>query len=116
MDTFSAYNRSLLASGNRYRVFDWNAAAGFIQKNKPKSAVAGLKNDMEYTSGCIYQDGEIISEYTYLCSNWATPILVLYFEDGSSKQFDCWIYKDESNWNADTKWPDSAIQILENSK
>jgi hypothetical protein len=112
MDSISAYaiGDAARRSGAKHRVFDWNKAAEMIRDHKPNVAVAGLQNDMEYTGGEIITDGKPnIEDYTYLASNWATPVLVL--DNGS--EIDCWMYEDESpGWDAHTKWPESALKIL----
>jgi hypothetical protein len=97
-----------IASGARSRVFDWDKAAALIREHKPKLAGAGLSSDWEWTGGDIYRDGQPVTDsYTYLSSRWATPELEL---DGVS--FDCWKFRDETEWDSDTKWPASALAIL----
>lgn len=98
------------AAGAKHRVFDWDKAAELIRERKPKQAGAGLSGDWEWTGGTIFEDGKPVTDsYTYLESNWATPELEL---DGET--IDCWRYVDETDgWNADTKWPESALKILE---
>ncbi len=111
MDTFSAFARGMANQGKPMKVFDWAEAARLIKKHQPQEAVAGLSGDMEYTSGTIYADGKIVEDsYTYLASNWATPCLEL---DG--EHHNCYVMEDETEWDAETKWPPEARAILEGS-
>ncbi len=96
------------AAGARHKVFDWDKAAELIRLRKPKSVEAGLTEDWSYTGGTIYEDGRVVLDsYTYLKSNWATPVIVL---DG--EEAECWRYRDETEWDSHTKWPASALHIL----
>lgn len=90
-------------------VFDWNKAATLIKERKPSVACAGLSNDWEWTGGTIFENGKPnLESYTYLASTWARPELEL---DGES--FACWVYQTESpEWDSGTKWPQSALDIL----
>lgn len=91
------------------RVFDWDKAAQLIKERQPKEAGAGLSGDWEWTGGCIYRNGEpVTEEYTYLASTWAVPELNL---DG--ELIDCWQYETDTKFNEHTKWPKSALKILE---
>lgn len=108
MDTIQAFAMGDAHRFDRMRVFDWDMAAKLIKAKKPKCAQAGLKDDWEYTGGIIYEDGKIVkSDYTYLASTWAIPELDL---DGFI--IPCCKWMDETNWNAETKWPESAVEIL----
>lgn len=93
--------------GRPQRVFDWHKAARYIRDNKIEYAEAGLSEDYGWTSGVILRDGlPVRDSFTYLSSNWATPVLVL--EDGT--EIECWTY--ETEWDANTKWPPSAVFLL----
>lgn len=108
MDTVRAFAMGAENRSKPLRVFDWDKAADLIKEKKPLRAVAGLQEDMEWTSGEIYLDGKpVLDEYTYLSSTWATPILDLDGED-----VECWVYEEDSEWNSGTKWPESALAIL----
>ena len=110
MDTLSAMALSAAAAARneRQRVFDWNRAAKILAERKPAEASAGLQQDMGWTGGVVWSDGKPhYDDYTYLWSNWATPILVI-----DDEEIECWCYVDERGWNADTKWPDSALEVL----
>ncbi len=111
VDTLTAFAiaQAAEARGAKHKVFDWDKAARMIKEHKPKEAIAGLQTDMEYTGGIIYEDGKINKEnYTYLSSNWATPIIVL---DGIAQS--CFVMESDTKWDEHTKWPDSAVKILE---
>lgn len=90
-------------------VFDWNKAARLIRERKPECASAGLRDDWEWTGGIIYKDGEpVMDDYTYLSSTWAVPELNM---DGDIVE--CFRMEYEApGWNSDTKWPQSALNIL----
>jgi hypothetical protein len=109
MDTLSAIARRQAHKNDSIKVFDWNRAAELIKKHKPQKASAGLSQDWEWTGGTIFEDGKpITNSYTYLSSVWATPELDL---DGEI--FDCYKLQDDvPDWNYDTKWPESALIIL----
>ena len=91
------------------KVFDWDKAAQLIRERKPNVAGAGLRGDWEWTGGVIYRDGQpVLDSYTYLYSAWATPELEL---DG--ELIECWREPTEQlGWGSDTKWPESALRIL----
>ena len=102
-----------LAMGAAHRnceqmVFDWDKAARLIVETKPEFAAAGLRDDWEYTGGTIYDEGEpVMDDYTYLASTWAVPELSL-----EGEIVECYVMKSETEWDEDTKWPDSALKIL----
>lgn len=113
MDTITAYaiGRAAKERGEAVNVFDWDKAAALIKERKPQEAEAGLASDYKWTRGTIYRDGKIVTdEYTYLASNWATPMLIL---DG--EEIPCHRDREGSGWDAKTKWPDSARALLANS-
>jgi hypothetical protein len=101
-----------IANRERERmVFDWDEAARLIKESKCKTARAGLCSDWEWTGGLIYQDGKpFYEDYTYLASTWAEPEIKL----GNRKKQPC--FKLElltPGWGSETKWPKSALEILE---
>lgn len=102
-----AYADSARARGDKFKVFDWNKAAQLIVERKAQRAYAGLEGDWDCTSGCIWSNGKPCGEYTYLCSLWAIPTLIL-----DDDEIECWVYEDESEFHSDTKWPDSALEIV----
>lgn len=78
MNTMEAFAMGEANRGKELMVFDWDTAAKLIRENSPSIALAGLRNDWEYTGGEIYIDGEpTFDSYTYLASTWATPELDL---------------------------------------
>lgn len=110
MDSMQAFAMAQATRGQRLRVFDWDRAARRIREVKPRDASAGLSGDWEYTGGPIWTgDGPVAAEdtYVYLASTWAVPELDL---DGTIE--DCWRWKDETDWDANTYWPESARAIL----
>jgi hypothetical protein len=88
------------------KTFDWDRAAQLIRDKKPKIAEAGLAGDWSYTGGVIYNGAPVYDEYTYLSSMWAIPTLIM-----DDEEIPCWSI--ECEWNENTKWPESAIKILE---
>ena len=108
MNTMEAFARNMAATGPG-RVFDWDEAARILAERKPSEASAGLLEDLEYTTGSIWSDGAPDrSEYTYLASNWATPVLII---DGENMP--CWVSEDKTEWDEHTKWPESALAIVQ---
>lgn len=109
MDTVQAFAMGEANRGKESMVFDWDKAAALIKEKKPKYAAAGLRSDWEWTGGTIYLDGATVHDsYTYLSSTWAVPELDL---DG--EVIPCFRMKSEvPTWDSDTKWPDSALDIL----
>lgn len=112
MNTMSAYMMGQMNRGKEQKVFDWDQAARIIKERKADYAVAGLQSDLEYTAGVILDGGKPIdSDYTYLASTWAIPVLVFY-HDNDVEEVPCYIMAHETEWGAHTKWPLSALAIL----
>jgi hypothetical protein len=112
MKTMAAFikGEAAKAAGNPVKVFDWNKAAEIIKNEKPSAVAAGLSEDWEWTGGDIYKDGRPVPKdetYTYLASVWATPEIDV---DGDVRP--CFVMADETEWNSDTYWPQSALDIL----
>ena len=109
MDSMSAFAKGEANRRNEQKVFDWDKAAELIKERNPRIASAGLSSDWEWTGGTIYQDNKPdFDSYTYLASTWATPELDL---DGNI--FKCFKMQSEvPDWSSDTKWPQSALEIL----
>ncbi len=107
MDSFQAMMNGAANRGKEKMVFDWEKAARLIKERNPKWAGAGLRDDWEWTGGTIYQDGKPVYEYTYLASTWAVPEL-----DMDGEIIPCFRMKSETEWNYDTKWPQTALDIL----
>lgn len=97
------------------KVFDWHKAAKLIRQRKPKIASAGLSQDWEWTGGRIWENGKPVARhdtYTYLASTWATPELDM---DGEIR--DCFVMKHKSpGWGEGTYWPQSALDILKETR
>ena len=113
MNNLMAFTMSMANRGKEMMVFDWDKAARLIQERKPECASAGLRDDWEWTGGTIYKDGEpVMDDYTYLSSTWAVPELNM---DGDIME--CFRMEYEApGWNSDTKWPQSALNILNAKK
>ncbi len=110
MDTFRAFMMDEVNRGSELMVFDWDKAARIIKERRPKIASAGLRSDWEWTGGVIYKDGKPVKDsYTFLASTWAVPELDI---DGDI--IECYIMKSNAEgWDSGTKWPESALYILE---
>ena len=109
MNTWAAFVMGEANRGKELMVFDWDKAARLIRERKPECASAGLRSDWEYTGGTIYEDGKpVMDDYTYLASTWAVPEL-----DVDGDIVECFRMEHEvPKWNSDTKWPQSALDIL----
>lgn len=112
MDSFSAFalGAAARARGARMKVFDWSKAAKLLVETGATYAEAGLAEDFEWTGGKIFDDGLPVKEdetYTYLSSNWATPVLVV-----NGEEYPCWVDGEDTEWNSDTYWPTEALAIL----
>ena len=109
MNSISAIAMGMANAGKEPMVFDWDKAAQIIKDRKPEYAYAGLRDDWEYTGGCIYEEGRPVKNYyTYLASTWAIPELSI-----EGDVIPCYRMKHETpGWDSDTKWPDSALAIL----
>lgn len=112
MNTMEALARSAAARGQRHKVFDLDRAAIMIASSGNQEVVAGLQGDLEWTGGVIAINGDpVTTGGTYLASHWAIPVVVI---DGC--EVECWRYQDETEWNAETVWPESALAILRGAK
>lgn len=109
MDTLAAFMMSQFHRDEELMVFDWCKAAELIKEHNPKVVFAGLRSDWEYTGGPIFSDGKIDKDsYTYLASTWAVPEIEM---DG--EVMECYVMQSERpDWDSDTKWPEEAIEIL----
>lgn len=90
-------------------VFDWDEAARRIKESGCDYALAGLRDDWGFNGGTIFMDGEpYYSDYTNLASSTDVPELEI---NGVSSP--CYKMQSEvPDWDSYTKWPDSAIKIL----
>ena len=94
-------------------VFDWDKAARIIAERKPDYALAGLRGDYGKAQGYIWRDGKPdMDDYTYLASIWAMPILTIVTSDGE-EEIPCFVLDYDTKWGTDTKWPESALKIIE---
>lgn len=100
---FFAVIEAAKAANCPMRVFDWDRAYKVIQKAGPKRTYqAGLAEDLDYTIGTIWKDDKPVEEsHAYLCSKWATPILIL-----DDEELECWLFDYESKYtDEDCLWP-----------
>lgn len=102
--------------GNSHKAFNWDKAAEIIkehlQTHPDLQAEAGLQGDWEYTGGTIFEDGKPTNDsYTYLCSNWAPPTLILSWDGDEQLEVECSIEAND-RFNANSKWDDESIAIL----
>ena len=63
---------------------------------KIKSADLGLDGDFSINSTVIYHGEKFYDYNAYEGSQWATPILIVNYEDGSNEMFECWFRENES--------------------
>lgn len=97
--------------------FDWDKAAQIIKENIKShpdlTAEAGLQGDWDYTGGVIFDHGKPINnEYTYLCSNWAIPTLILSWDGDEQEEIECYSKEDDCRFSSDSKWDKESLQIL----
>ena len=64
MDDMLAYAMGLANRGKEQMVFDWDKAARIIKERNIDCAAAGLKDDFEWTGGCIFKDGNSLPAAT----------------------------------------------------
>ena len=109
MNTLYAAMMGEAFRGSELKVFDWDKAARIIKERGLCDADAGLYEDWEWTGGTILENGDpVYDEYLYLASTWATPTLRTDDED-----IPCFVMEHETEWDAKTRWPASALKILE---
>lgn len=97
MDSLKAFymGEAARAAGNKPRQLDWEKAREICEQHKGDVIYAGLKDDMEWTAGLIYDGEKRVKEYVYVASVWATPVLEI---DG--KEVECWKYGDDPDMPA----------------
>ena len=90
------------------KVFDWDKAAKIIKERKPETAMAGLAEDWFWTGRTIYKNSRPVKENcAFLASQWATPVLRI-----DNDEIECYQPRWCCSWNEYTKWPESALEIL----
>ena len=89
------------------KVFDWDLAVRILLAEGATEACAGLAEDWEATSGWILRGGKPIARsesYTYLASQWATPVLKI-----GDTVYDCFQLQSLApELDAYTFWPEEA--------
>ena len=124
IDTLTAVGYAIAArrANRESKVFDWDYAATMLRM----FASDGI-TDVEV---CILEDRGHTCEYAienkrinpdsgcaFLASIWGTPGMIVYYEDGSEVTIPCFKMASEvPDWNEDTWWPDSAVNILKGKK
>lgn len=98
------------------RAFNFDKAAEIIKdrlKTHPNLiAEAGLQGDWDYTGGVIFKDGKPTKDnYTYLCSNWATPTLILECDGMELEEIDCSTEESE-RFKSSSTWDEISLSIL----
>ena len=116
MNTVTAMMLGAANRGMEQKVFDWDQAARIISTtDNLRYAEAGLRQDFENTCGCIYEEEKPVKDSIgmYLASTWATPILTLWLDTQEDPiEIACYVMKSKTDWDANTKWPQSALDIL----
>jgi hypothetical protein len=102
-------------NNNPTKALDWDKASEIIKKTYKKHpdliVEAGLQGDWAYTGGVIFRNGNpVVDEYTFLASKWAIPCLIFIYDGEEQEAIDC--FEEEERFNSDSKWPESALQIL----
>lgn len=88
--------------------FDWLKAKMILTEKGVLEAHAGLMEDLSMTSGQIWKDGKPYNGSAYLHSLWATPVILLSKEDGSTEMIPCFREtKADGSWSSN--WP---IELL----
>lgn len=107
MNSIAAFAMGLASRDEPARVFDWEKAEAILTERGWPDAEAGLAENLEWTAGCIVQNGAPhLDSYTYLASTWATPVLII---DG--EEIECWRMQDGIWWGAHTKWPSKSKPV-----
>jgi hypothetical protein len=110
MDMALAFEMAESHRGDPLMVFDWDKAARILSDRMPDMAFAGLEGDYAYTGGIIWLSGEPwMRDYTYLASTWAKPLLII-----GDEAIECWCHNPD--WDAGTKWPLSAMEIVKKAR
>lgn len=82
---------------------DWKHAREICEKYHGHKVSAGLSEDWFCTGGTIYDGEKYVDEadtYVYVASMWATPVVVVEFDEGDLK-IPCWMEgcdSDMPNW------------------
>lgn len=103
-------------NNNHLMAFDWDKAAEIIsqciKKHPDLKAEAGLQGDWDFTGGCIFRNGKpFTDDYTYLCSSWAKPTLILSWDGIEQEEIICEVEENE-RFSSKSKWDDISLKIL----
>ncbi len=101
---------------NPFNAFDWDKAAEIIKNNllvyTDLVAEAGLQWDWDYTWWIIFEEWKPTNDnYTYLCSNWAIPTLLLFSNWDEIEEIKCFTEENE-RFGSSTKWDNESLKIL----
>ena len=113
LDPLSLMAIAQASRGQEPKVFDWDLAAKLIRETGATIAEAGLTEDWFWTGGTIFDGAPVSGDFgPYLASTWATPVIRLIRQDGFDER-ECWRMKSATpGWDANTRWPASAIAAL----
>ena len=93
------------------KVFDWHKAIKIIKKHKIKNCSAGLLEDENTIGVILIENKPQTKNFHYLQSYWATPILK---DMDTGKNYECWTYENETNFNAKSDWTEKLIKEFDN--
>ena len=105
------------AKGSPFKIFDWDKCAKIIKEKYAEhpdlSVEAGLQRDWDYTAGIIFESGKPTNDsYTYLQSNWATPTMILTYDNGlQEEEIECYTIH-ETRFGSGSKWDKQSLDIL----
>jgi hypothetical protein len=82
------------------KYMDWERAFSIIKERVKKNPYivveAGLMEDWNNTSGCVFSNGKFVKGYVYGASCWATPIL-----DIEGEEIECYTYEKPKGFTTD---------------
>jgi hypothetical protein len=117
MDTTQAIMMGQMNRNKEMKVFDFEKFYNILIDNDVVSAIAGLEEDLEYTSDVLVIDGKIDCYHNaYLKSTWATPILMYKTKDNEEHKIDCYVMEKQAKWDINEKMPRLTIFCLNMNK
>lgn len=91
MDTLIAYqkNKKAIADGEPMKFMDFHYLWELIHDKKPREVHIGLKDDEEWTEGCIIENYEWIVPWNYFVhSMWAIPYATFIYDSMDEEYFE----------------------------
>jgi|SRR6185312_15826554 len=90
-----ARSQMAAAAGHPWMEADYPAAKAIVERllndgRQIERAEMGLDGDWRENSTVIWEDGEHSEYDSYHGSLWATPMLIVFFEDGPSEAYEVW--------------------------